>query len=259
MLRFDAKVLQDWLLWNVAWSFIFPSVSPRLLNLSLTSDLVPEQDVIDVIIHVGRNPQGRNLAWKYFREKWDVLNARWGGGSLLAVSSIRLSDSDHCCFSVFLTQVRRGALHELQAHRRSDGVPEHGEGTPGGKNVHKATAESWNWVKLGPKPSIWRSDDLMIWELVLVSLADDQLCRLGATLLFFSHQLVLTFFSAFCVIKIQFSVSLVTKFKSIFFLLLLRRFYVRPIFSNNSNCIIFYFSRFDSLIRAGTRNEERKQ
>lgn len=52
------------------------SVSCRLLNLSLTSDLVPEQDVIDVIIHVGRNPQGRNLAWKYFREKWDVLNAR---------------------------------------------------------------------------------------------------------------------------------------------------------------------------------------
>lgn len=52
--------------------------SLRLLNLSLTSDLVPEQDVIDVIIHVGRNPQGRNLAWKYFREKWDILNARWG-------------------------------------------------------------------------------------------------------------------------------------------------------------------------------------
>ncbi|XP_040029002.2 thyrotropin-releasing hormone-degrading ectoenzyme [Gasterosteus aculeatus] len=50
----------------------------RLLNLSLTSDLVPEQDVIDVIIHVGRNPQGRNLAWKYFREKWEVLNARYG-------------------------------------------------------------------------------------------------------------------------------------------------------------------------------------
>uniref|UniRef100_A0A3P8V2C3 Aminopeptidase n=1 Tax=Cynoglossus semilaevis TaxID=244447 RepID=A0A3P8V2C3_CYNSE len=50
----------------------------RLLNLSLTSDLVPEQDVIDVIIHVGRNPQGRSLAWRYFREKWDVLNARYG-------------------------------------------------------------------------------------------------------------------------------------------------------------------------------------
>uniref|UniRef100_A0A8C6TT61 Aminopeptidase n=1 Tax=Neogobius melanostomus TaxID=47308 RepID=A0A8C6TT61_9GOBI len=48
----------------------------RLLNLSLTSDLVPEQDVIDVIIHVCRNPQGRDLAWKYFREKWDILNAR---------------------------------------------------------------------------------------------------------------------------------------------------------------------------------------
>ncbi|XP_057710612.1 thyrotropin-releasing hormone-degrading ectoenzyme isoform X1 [Corythoichthys intestinalis] len=50
----------------------------RLLNLSLTSDLVAEQDAIDVIIHVGRNPRGRNLAWRFFRQKWDVLNARYG-------------------------------------------------------------------------------------------------------------------------------------------------------------------------------------
>ncbi|XP_077450231.1 thyrotropin-releasing hormone-degrading ectoenzyme-like isoform X1 [Stigmatopora argus] len=50
----------------------------RLLNLSLTSDLVAEQDAIDVIIHVGRNPRGRNLAWRFFREKWDILNARYG-------------------------------------------------------------------------------------------------------------------------------------------------------------------------------------
>ncbi|XP_073803298.1 thyrotropin-releasing hormone-degrading ectoenzyme isoform X2 [Danio rerio] len=50
----------------------------RLLNLSLTSDLVPDQDVIDVIIHVARNPLGRHLAWRYFREKWDILNSRYG-------------------------------------------------------------------------------------------------------------------------------------------------------------------------------------
>lgn len=50
----------------------------RLLNLSLSSDLVPDQDVIDVIIHVGRNPSGRHLAWRYFRDKWDILNARYG-------------------------------------------------------------------------------------------------------------------------------------------------------------------------------------
>ncbi|XP_061839538.1 thyrotropin-releasing hormone-degrading ectoenzyme-like [Nerophis lumbriciformis] len=50
----------------------------RLLNLSLTSELVAEQDAIDVIIHVGRNPQGRRLAWSFFRDKWDVLNARYG-------------------------------------------------------------------------------------------------------------------------------------------------------------------------------------
>ncbi len=56
--------------------FVFISDVHRLLNLSLTSDLVPDQDVIDVIIHVGRNPLGRHLAWRYFREKWDILNSR---------------------------------------------------------------------------------------------------------------------------------------------------------------------------------------
>ncbi|KAJ8261753.1 hypothetical protein GJAV_G00158020 [Gymnothorax javanicus] len=50
----------------------------RLLNLSLSSDLVPDQDVIDVIIHVARNPHGRTLAWGYFREKWEILNSRYG-------------------------------------------------------------------------------------------------------------------------------------------------------------------------------------
>uniref|UniRef100_A0A9J7XQW4 Aminopeptidase n=1 Tax=Cyprinus carpio carpio TaxID=630221 RepID=A0A9J7XQW4_CYPCA len=48
----------------------------RLLNLSLTSDLEPDQDVIDVIIHVGCNPLGRHLAWRYFHKKWDILNSR---------------------------------------------------------------------------------------------------------------------------------------------------------------------------------------
>lgn len=87
MLKLLAKLTQIFCnspLWKSAWhasllapelvAFFFP---PRLLNLSLTSDLVPQQDVIDVIIHVGRNPQGRSLAWRYFREKWEVLNARW--------------------------------------------------------------------------------------------------------------------------------------------------------------------------------------
>ncbi|XP_060759718.1 thyrotropin-releasing hormone-degrading ectoenzyme-like [Neoarius graeffei] len=50
----------------------------RLLNASLNSDLVPHQDLIDVIIHVGRNPHARHLAWRYFREKWDKLNSRFG-------------------------------------------------------------------------------------------------------------------------------------------------------------------------------------
>ncbi|KAI5618054.1 thyrotropin-releasing hormone-degrading ectoenzyme isoform X1, partial [Silurus asotus] len=50
----------------------------RLLNASLNSDLVPDQEVIDIIIHVGRNPHARHLAWRYFREKWNELNSRFG-------------------------------------------------------------------------------------------------------------------------------------------------------------------------------------
>ncbi|XP_051547222.1 thyrotropin-releasing hormone-degrading ectoenzyme-like [Myxocyprinus asiaticus] len=59
----------------------------RLLNLSLTSDLVPDQDVIDVIIHVGRNPIGRHLAWRNFREKWEILNS-WYGEALFMNSKL---------------------------------------------------------------------------------------------------------------------------------------------------------------------------
>ncbi|KAM9312842.1 thyrotropin-releasing hormone-degrading ectoenzyme [Gastrophryne carolinensis] len=50
----------------------------RLLNLSLNSEVVLDQDAIDVIIHVARNPHGRDLAWKFFRDKWKTLNARYG-------------------------------------------------------------------------------------------------------------------------------------------------------------------------------------
>ncbi|XP_068611631.1 thyrotropin-releasing hormone-degrading ectoenzyme-like [Brachionichthys hirsutus] len=85
----------------------------RLLNLSLTSDLVPEQDVIDVIIHVSRNPQGRNLAWKYFREKWDVLNARYGEALFM---NSRLIGG----VTEFLTT--EGELAELKEFTQSSGL-----------------------------------------------------------------------------------------------------------------------------------------
>ncbi|XP_044535125.1 thyrotropin-releasing hormone-degrading ectoenzyme [Gracilinanus agilis] len=49
----------------------------RLLNLSLNSEVVLDQDAIDVIIHVARNPHGRDLAWKFFRDKWKILNTRF--------------------------------------------------------------------------------------------------------------------------------------------------------------------------------------
>lgn len=68
---------------EISPSFLFLFFS-RLLNLSLSSDLVPDQDVIDIIIHVGRNPHGRHLAWRYFREKWDVLNSRYASQAVFS-------------------------------------------------------------------------------------------------------------------------------------------------------------------------------
>ncbi|OXB83549.1 UNVERIFIED_CONTAM: hypothetical protein H355_011368 [Colinus virginianus] len=63
-----ATLISDWISSN----------RNRLLNLSLNSEVVLDQDAIDVIIHVARNPHGRDLAWKFFREKWKILNARYG-------------------------------------------------------------------------------------------------------------------------------------------------------------------------------------
>ncbi|XP_032894075.1 thyrotropin-releasing hormone-degrading ectoenzyme [Amblyraja radiata] len=55
-----------------------PLLLSRLLNLSLSSQLVPDQNVIDVIIHVAKYPNGRDLAWKFFQEKWATFNSRFG-------------------------------------------------------------------------------------------------------------------------------------------------------------------------------------
>ncbi|KAK3544497.1 hypothetical protein QTP86_013295 [Hemibagrus guttatus] len=66
----------DWPRVKTDDSFKQSTYHTELLNASLNSDLLPDQDVIDVIIHVGRNPHARHLAWRYFREKWNELNSR---------------------------------------------------------------------------------------------------------------------------------------------------------------------------------------
>nr|XP_046235241.1 thyrotropin-releasing hormone-degrading ectoenzyme-like isoform X1 [Scatophagus argus] len=122
----------------------------RLLNLSLTSDLVPEQDVIDVIIHVGRNPQGRNLAWKYFREKWDVLNARYG--EALFMNSKLISG-----VTEFLNTERE--LNELKEFIQSSGVgagpalPRALEIVEGNVRWHRLhRRQFYQWLRKPPSP-----------------------------------------------------------------------------------------------------------
>ncbi|XP_044198996.1 thyrotropin-releasing hormone-degrading ectoenzyme-like [Thunnus albacares] len=123
----------------------------RLLNLSLTSDLVPEQDVIDVIIHVGRNPQGRNLAWKYFREKWDVLNARYG--EALFMNSKLIGG-----VTEFLNTERE--LNELKEFIQSSGVgagpalPRALEIVEGNVRWHRLhRRQFYQWLRKPPSPS----------------------------------------------------------------------------------------------------------
>eukprot|EP00061_Rhincodon_typus_P011355 g36303.t1 len=53
-------------------------ITARLLNLSLNSQTVPDQTTIDVIIHVAKYPNGRDLAWKFFQDKWSVFKSRYG-------------------------------------------------------------------------------------------------------------------------------------------------------------------------------------
>uniref|UniRef100_A0A8C4HDS8 Aminopeptidase n=1 Tax=Dicentrarchus labrax TaxID=13489 RepID=A0A8C4HDS8_DICLA len=124
----------------------------RLLNLSLTSDLVPEQDVIDVIIHVGRNPQGRNLAWKYFREKWDILNARYG--EALFMNSKLIGG-----VTEFLNTDRE--LNELKEFIQSSGVgagpalPRALEIVEGNVRWHRLhRRQFYQWLRKPPNPGL---------------------------------------------------------------------------------------------------------
>ncbi|KAG7218728.1 hypothetical protein INR49_019764, partial [Caranx melampygus] len=124
----------------------------RLLNLSLTSDLVPEQDVIDVIIHVGRNPQGRNLAWKYFREKWDILNARYG--EALFMNSKLING-----VTEFLNTERE--LAELKEFIQSSGVgagpalPRALEIVEGNVRWHRLhRRQFYQWLRKSPGPAL---------------------------------------------------------------------------------------------------------
>nr|XP_049616270.1 thyrotropin-releasing hormone-degrading ectoenzyme isoform X1 [Syngnathus scovelli] len=122
----------------------------RLLNLSLTSELVAEQDAIDVIIHVGRNPRGRNLAWRFFRDKWDVLDARYG--EALFMNSKLITG-----VTEFLNTEKE--LDELNEFIRSSGegagpaMPRALEIVKGNVRWHRLHRRHfYQWLRKGPAP-----------------------------------------------------------------------------------------------------------
>jgi puromycin-sensitive aminopeptidase len=63
-----------------------PSLIRRLLELSL-SDEVRNSDCPFPLAAAGANPKGRNMTWEFMKEKWDVIDKKFGGG-LFLISSI---------------------------------------------------------------------------------------------------------------------------------------------------------------------------
>ncbi|XP_060695276.1 thyrotropin-releasing hormone-degrading ectoenzyme-like [Hemiscyllium ocellatum] len=87
----------------------------RLLNLSLNSQMVPDQTTIDVIIHVAKYPNGRDLAWKFFQDKWNVFKSRYGEALFMnsklikGVTDFLSTEAELKELKEFIKNVRAGA------------------------------------------------------------------------------------------------------------------------------------------------------
>lgn len=56
------------------------SLLTQLLSNSLNPSIIRSQDTVSVIASVAGNSFGRDLAWKFVKENWSTLNARYGSG-----------------------------------------------------------------------------------------------------------------------------------------------------------------------------------
>jgi puromycin-sensitive aminopeptidase len=60
-----------------------PALLRRVLDFSMSEE-VRSQDTVFVIISVAMNPSGREIAWQFFREKYQELITRYNGGFLIS-------------------------------------------------------------------------------------------------------------------------------------------------------------------------------
>jgi puromycin-sensitive aminopeptidase len=60
-------------------SFRDPALVDRALELSL-SDLIPTQDVVPLLVRMLQNPEARERAWEFVRERWKDLSPRVSPG-----------------------------------------------------------------------------------------------------------------------------------------------------------------------------------
>ncbi|XP_028402372.1 glutamyl aminopeptidase-like [Dendronephthya gigantea] len=58
-----------------------PWVLQRFLRYSIQKDKVRDQDTVTVVSYVARNVVGRDLAWKFLKENWDIFYDRYAKSS----------------------------------------------------------------------------------------------------------------------------------------------------------------------------------
>ena len=60
-------------------SSVFQIISSpyRFLRYSIDGDKIRDQDTVTVVSYVAGNAVGRELAWKFFKENWDIFYKRY--------------------------------------------------------------------------------------------------------------------------------------------------------------------------------------
>ena len=67
-------------LWHAIWKVIYQNIYDcllRYLRYSIDKDKIRDQDSVTVVGYVAGNSVGRELAWKFLKENWDIFYKRY--------------------------------------------------------------------------------------------------------------------------------------------------------------------------------------
>ena len=70
-----------------------PWVLRRFLRYSIDGEKIRDQDTVTVVSYVARNGVGRELAWKFLKENWNIFDKRYAKSSFRMASVITSTTS----------------------------------------------------------------------------------------------------------------------------------------------------------------------